>query len=326
MYEAESTGPTSERVMPRLHEMTIALFKLYIFLTSVAALVYFLCGMTPEIAVTHAMSTIGTGGFSTYNDNAMHFASPVVEIWMTVFMILAGGNFGLYYKIWRKGPHVIRQNTEFKAYILILALAMTAIAADLVWAKDLDALTAFRYASFQVGSLSTTGFVSTDFDQWPAFSKGVLLMLMIMGGCAGSTASGVKVSRIVLLVKNAAAVVRQKLAPRHVVEVRMNGRLVDEDTLMRVGQFFFLYIFFILVWTLILTACGLSTFDSFGLSVTTMGNIGPAFGIAGATCTYAGLPAFVKAVLCFAMLLGRLELYTLLVMLRPDFWQTSHRW
>jgi trk system potassium uptake protein TrkH len=151
-------------------------------------------------------------------------------------------------------------------------------------------------------------------------------MLMISGGCAGSTAGGMKVARVVLLVKNTWAVIRQKLAPRQLVEVRMNGNRVSEEVLLRVGQFFFLYIFFIVFWAFLLTLDGLEIFDAIGISVTTMGSVGPAFGIAGATCTYAGLSVFSKSILCIAMLLGRLEMFTLLVMLTPDFWQKGNRW
>lgn len=326
MYNAETTGPTEERVLPRLKDMTKVLFQLYMLFTCVAAAVYMLCGLTLYEALTHAMSTIGAGGFSTYDESAMHFDSPAFEWCMTFFMILAGGNFGLYYRIWKKGPGVIRRNSEFKAYLWILGIAMVLITLNLLIKMDFGLGDALRYAAFQVGSLSTTGFVSADFEQWPPFSKGIILFLMVCGGCAGSTASGVKVVRVLLLLKNAWAVVHQKMSPRRVVEVRLNGSRVSEETLFRVGQFFFLYIFFIAFWALLLTLDGLTVFDAIGLSVSTMGNIGPAFGIAGATCTYAGLSVFSKSILCISMLLGRLEMFTLLVMLTPDFWQKGNRW
>ena len=326
MYNAETTGPTRDRVLPRLQDMTKALFQMYMLFTSVAFLVYWGCGLGPLDALTHAMSTLGTGGFSNYDDNAMHFDDVALEGWMTFFMILAGGNFGLYYRVWRKGPGVLRRNTEFKAYLGILAAAMALITWNLTDRMGFSLGEAFRYASFQVGSISTTGFVSADFDQWPVFSKGILLLLMISGGCAGSTAGGMKVSRIVLLVKNAWAVVHQKLSPRRVAEVRMNGTVVSEEVLLRVGQFFFLYLFFIAFWAVLLTADGIDVFDALSISITTMGSVGPAFGIAGATCTYAELSAFAKSILCISMLLGRLELFTLLVLLTPEFWQKGNRW
>lgn len=294
MYNAETTGPTRDRVLPRLREMTRSLFLMYMVFTMTACVIYLCCGLSFLDAIAHAMSTLGTGGFSLYDDNAMHFDNPALEGWMTFFMILAA--------------------------------AMLLITVNLVDAMGMQPVEAFRYASFQVGSLSTTGFVSADFDQWPAFSKGVLMMLMISGGCAGSTASGVKVSRVVLLAKNAWAVVHQKLSPRRVIRAHMNGIEVSGDILMRVGQFFFLYIFAIVFWALLLTFDGIGAFDALGISVTTLGNVGPAFGIAGATCTFAGLSDFSKSILCIEMLLGRLELFTLLVMLSPEFWKIRNRW
>ncbi|MGO5130900.1 TrkH family potassium uptake protein [Mitsuokella jalaludinii] len=326
MYNAETSGPTQDRVLPRLRDMTKVLFLMYLLFTATACFVYLCCGLPFFDAVTHAMSTIGAGGFSIYDDNAMHFDSPVVEGWMTFFMILSGGNFALYYRAWQKGPRVFRRNTEFKAYLGILLAAMLLITANLVAGFGLEPLTAFRYASFQVGSLSTTGFVSTDFDKWPSFSKGLLLLLMISGGCAGSTAGGVKISRVVLLVKNAWAVVHQKLSPRRVIRASMNGVEVEDDVLVRVEQFFFLYILFIVLWALLLTWDGFGVFDAIGISITTMGCVGPAFGVAGATCTYAEFSDFAKSILCISMLLGRLEMFTLLVMLSPEFWKLHHRW
>ena len=307
--------------LPRLREMTRSLFLMYMVFTMTACVVYLCCGLSFLDAIAHAMSTLGTGGFSLYDDNAMHFDNPALEGWMTFFMILAGGNFGLYYRVWKKGPRVLRNNTEFQAYLVILAAAMLLITVNLVDAMGMQPVEAFRYASFQVGSLSTTGFVSADFDQWPAFSKGVLMMLMISGGCAGSTASGVKVSRVVLLAKNAWAVVHQKLSPRRVIRAHMNGIEVSGDILMRVGQFFFLYIFCIVFWALLLTFDGIGAFDALGISVTTLGNVGPAFGIAGATCTFAGLSDFSKSILCIEMLLGRLEVLSLAVVFTPQFWR-----
>jgi len=326
MYDAETSGPTRERVLPHLRDMTIALLRLYAGFTLVATLVYLLCGMGPFAALTHAMSTIGAGGFSIYDDSAMHFDSSLIEGWMTFFMIVAGGNFALYYRALHKGPRVLWHDAEFRVYLGILAVAMCLITLILMQRLGLPLGQAFRYASFQVGSLATTGFVSADFDQWPGMAKGILLLLMIIGGCAGSTAAGIKVSRVMLLAKNAWAVVHQKISPRRVVEVRLNGRKVDQATLWRVGQFFFVYMFGIALWSLLLAFDGISTFDAISISISSFGCVGPAFGIAGATCTYAGLSAFAKGLLCISMLLGRLELFTLLVMLTPEFWKLGHRW
>lgn len=326
MYNAEGAGPTMDRVMPRLRDMTMALFNIYLVFTAAATAVYMLCGVEPGIAVTHAMSTIGTCGFSTYDDSAMHFHSIAFELWTAFFMFLAGGSFSLYYRVWIKGPSAVRRNTEFRTYLFIVLGAILLVTLNLTLEMGLDVPTALRAAVFQVPSLSTTGFVSADFEVWPTFSKLLLLTLMIIGGCAGSTASGIKVARVVLLFRNARAIILQKLNPHRVVDVSLNGSRVDSAALLRVGTFFFLYLLIIFITALLLTADGLLPFDALAVAVTTLGNIGPAFGIVSATATYAPLSDFVKAVLCLTMLLGRLEIFTLLILLRPSFWRKTKRW
>ncbi|WP_294159133.1 TrkH family potassium uptake protein [uncultured Selenomonas sp.] len=319
MYQAEASG--RDRVLPRLRDMTGALFRMYAGLTALCAVIYWLCGLDAVTAVNHAFSTLGAGGFSTYDANAMAFDDVWLEGWMAFFMFVAGGNFGLYYKIWKKGPHALRKNTEFRAYLGLILVASALVAGDLVCARGYEAATAMRYAIFQTTSLSTTGFVSADFDTWPAFSKGVLLLLMFLGGCSGSTASGLKIHRAVLLVKNAAAILHEKLHPRALAVVHMNGHQVDVTELHRTGNFFFLYVTTILAFGLVYTLFSVPMFDAFAISVTTLGNVGPAFGVAGATQTYAPLPDVMKAILCLEMLLGRLEIFTLAILLRPEFWR-----
>lgn len=326
MYNAESTGPTRERVLPRLHDMTQVLFRMYMAFTAAAFVIFLLCGMDFLGALNHALSTVSAGGFSTYNASAAHFESPAVEAWMTFFMILTGGNYGLYYQAWQKGWHVLRRNTEFKAYLLIIAAATVLIGLNLMDGFDVSAPAALRYSSFQAASIATTGFVSADYDRWPPFSKGILLVLMISGGCAGSTAAGLKVSRVVIMVRYIWQAAKAKLHPHQVWGLTINGHRVGDDTVVRAAQFCFLYLMFIALWALLLTFDGINTFDAIGISVSTMGCIGPAFGITGATCTYAELSVFSKSILCLSMLLGRLEMFTLLVMLRKSFWKSRSSW
>ncbi|WP_301860136.1 TrkH family potassium uptake protein [uncultured Megasphaera sp.] len=326
MYNAEAAGPSRERILPRFQDMIHVLFRMYSAFTVIALVVFLLCGMDGISAVNHALSTISAGGFSTYNRSAAYFSSPWIEGWMTVFMILVGGNFGLYYQVYRKGPGVLRHNTEFKAYILILVLAMTAIGLNLCWQRGETWSSALRYASFQTASIATTGLVSADYDQWPPFSKGILLLLMISGGCAGSVAAGIKISRLVLLIRALVHTITQKVHPQAVQGLQMNGSRIGSDAVIRAYQFFFLYIALIVLWALLLTWDGIGMFDAIGISVSTMGCIGPAFGITGATCTYAGLSDFSKTILCVSMLLGRLEMFTLLVMCRRSFWNKKGNW
>lgn len=326
MYNAEGIGPTMDRVMPRLRDMTIALFQIYLVFTIVTTGVYTLCGMDFSIAVAHAMSTIGTCGFSTYDDSIMHFHNIPCELWTALFMFLAGGSFSLYYRIWLKGPSVILYNTEFRVYFVIIFTSILLITLNLIVEMNIDILTALRAAVFQTTSLSTTGFVSTDFETWPTFSKLLLLLLMVIGGCAGSTASGIKVARLILLIRNAHAIVIQKLNPNRVIDISLGGTRIDNAALMRIGSFFFLYLATIFVTAFLLTIDGLLPFDSIAVAVTTLGNIGPAFGLISATSTYAPLSDFVKSVLCITMLLGRLEIFTLLILVRPSFWRKTKRW
>ena len=327
MYNAEAGGPTETRVLPKLKDTTGALFRLYLALTLVATVLLWAAGLSPFDAVNHAMSAIGSGGFSTYNDSAGHFDSVPVELLLSLFMFLSGGSFALYYQAYRKGLHVFAKNNEFRVYASLIAVAVVIITIDLVRATGETPWLAFRHALFQATSLSsTTGFVSTDFDLWPGLSQGVLLLLMLIGGSSGSTAAGLKVSRIVLLVLMLRAVVWEKLHPRIALTVEVNGRAVAPNILYRTAVFFFLYILSICVIALLLTLDGITTFDALGISITTLGCVGPAFGIAGATHTYAPLSPYVKSVLCFAMLLGKLEIFTVLAMLSPAFWRRKTNW
>ncbi len=326
MYNAEMNGPAPDRVLPRLREMAMVLFFIYCAFTLLAALVYLLLGMAPFDAVAHALSTIATGGFSIYDTNAIHFDNAAIEGWMTFFMVLSGVNFGLYYRAYKDGPRVFLQNTEFKGYVAILVLSTVFIAYNLMSGLDYDIGKAFRYATFQVASISTTGFVSDDFDSWPSFSKYLLLLLMVSGGCTGSTAGGLKVSRLIMLLKISSLTLWQQFNPRRVSSIRMNGEDVSDTTLHRVCQFFFVYMMFIVLWALLLTADGISMFDAIGISISTMGSVGPGFGIVGATCTYSGLSDYAKTILCFSMLLGRLEIFTLLALLSPHFWRQKKGW
>ena len=326
MYNAESSAQGSERVLPRLKNLTSVLFRIYVVLTGAAFLAFFACGMNALDAVNHAMSTIGTGGFSTYNASAAHFKSPAIELWMSLFMFIAGGSFGLYYRVYKKGPQVLWRNSEFKAYLGIVGGAVLLIAANLFYRGLYNVPDALRFALFQATSLSTTGFVSADYELWPGFSKGILLLLMLTGGCVGSTAAGLKIARILVLFRMVRTIVLEKLHPRVTTPVRINGASVDEATLHRTAVFFFLYVLSIAFFAVLMTADNIKTFDAIGISVTTVGCVGPAFGIAGATENYAGLSDFTKGILCFAMLLGRLEFFTLLVMLYPSFWRSRKNW
>ena len=327
MVRAESTGPTHERQMPKIRDNAKALFLVYIALTAVCALVYALCGLSPFAAANHAMTTIATGGYSIYNGTVTEYGNAWLEVWMSFFMIVSSGSFAMYVVAWRKGPSAIRRNTEFRAFLWLVSIGALLIAIDLVVEMGTDPLTALRYSAFHVASLaSTTGFVAHDFDTWPPFAKGLLLMTMFLGGCAGSTAGGLKVSRIVLLSKMMIAILRQKLHPRMVVQVKMDGQAVPGEVLLGTARFFFAYVMLDILFAFIMLSDGITLIDAVSVSVSTMGSVGPGFGIEGATSTYELLPDTSKAFACIFMFLARLEIFTVLAMLSPEFWSRKKGW
>ena len=326
MYEAETVGPTEDRLRPRLKDMTEALVLIYIALTVMAAALFAACGMNWFDAVNHAMTTIGTGGFSTHSESIAYYDSIAIEMAVTFCILAAGVSFALYYRVYVRGWSALSENTEFKAYLLIFAVG-TVLLWLILWRDGIyGPLESMRYAAFQTAAISTTGFTSADFDRWPTFAKCLLLFLMMVGGCAGSTAAGLKVTRAVLLLRMTAAHIWQRMHPHMVVSVRMNGEIVSPGVLLRVGLFFFVYLFFIVFASALFMLDGVPMFDAVGMSVSAVSTVGPAFGSVGPTETYAPFSPFVKSVLCCITLLGRLEFFTLLVMLRPGFWKERRGW
>ena len=327
MMNAETASGGRERVVPRLKEMASSLFKIYLFFTVSAALMYYLLGMTAFDAVLHAFATIATGGFSTHDASIGYFQNPAIEACVIFFMLLSSCNFGLYISLRKKGLRAFTQNTEFKVYMAVLASAVLMITANLCSRLDMDFLSALRVAAFHTVSLSTsTGFVAADFEQWPSFSHFCFILLMMMGGCAGSTSGGLKVSRIVILFKGVYAVCWQRLHPQMLVKISMNGNSISLDKFFEVGRYFFVYIMLCVLWSVLLIADGMSTWDAIGASISSMSGIGPAFGEVGAACTYATLSGFSKLVICFGIILGRLEIFTILSLLNPEFWHKKRGW
>ena len=328
MMKAESTGPAAERQLPRIRDNAVALFAVYMGFTLIAILVYRLCGMNTYDAVSHGFTTIATGGFSTNNDSFIHYNSPLLEAVASFFMLVASGSFGMYVLAFRGGGwRTVWKNTEFRAFLALFAIATVLIMTDLMTELGWDFTKALRYTVFQTASLgSTTGYVSYDFDTWPSFSKGVLLLLMFMGGCAGSTAGGFKIIRLVIMVKLVRALIWQKLHPNMVASIRMNGNPVPGQIVFNVARHFFVYVMMDVLFSFFLIADGISMIDAVSVGVSTMGSVGPGFGIAGATSTYAILPPFSKAVACVSMFLGRLEIFTVLALFTPEFWYKGKGW
>lgn len=327
ILRAEMTGPTKDRQMPRIRDNAKMLFKVYVVLTVICAVSYFLCGLEIFAAINHAMTTIATGGYGIYNGTVGEYGNNYLEFCMAFFMIIASGSFAMYALAFRRGVGVIFRNTEFKIYLWIVFVVSAIIATDLILEAGDSIETAIRRAIFHVASMSsTTGFVAEDFDLWPPVSKAFLIITMFLGGCAGSTAGGLKVARIILLFKFVGAIVSQKLHPQQINPVKLNGQVIEESVVHNAAKFFFALVMLDIFFAFVMMFDGIDFVNSISVSVTTMSSVGPGFGIQGATSGYALLPPLSKFFLCVCMFLSRLEIFTVLVLFTPSFWRSRDGW
>ncbi|HBV87840.1 MAG TPA: hypothetical protein DEF42_14560 [Desulfosporosinus sp.] len=327
LFNAEVTGPTSERVLPRIRDNALKLWQIYMGFTVLQFVLLLLVGMHWFDAINHSFATMATGGFSTNNTSIMYYDNLAIELIIVVFMIIAGVNFGLYFQAWRSGISKIFRDIEFQFYLGIIIVSTLLISLSLWWTMGIEGGNSLRQALFQVVSIiTTTGFMSADFDQWPSVTKIILLCLMFIGGCAGSTAGGMKVSRIILLFKLGWVELKRTIHPKAVINVRFAKRSVDPVILNTVSVFFFLFFSIFAFATLLLAATGLEPFDAMSAVVATLGNIGPGFGVVGPSTTYSSINPFGESVLILCMLLGRLEIFTLLVIIQPEFWRSRKGW
>ena len=320
ILKAEMPGPTVDKLAPKSRDSARILYLRYIFLMVLGTVLLLLGGMGLFDSVVHSLSTAGTGGFGAYNASAANF-SPYIQWVLTVFMLLFGVNFNLYYLLLLGRVRDIFRNTEFKVYLGIIAAAVTIITVDILPLYQ-SFSTSLRQASFQVAAImSTTGFVTADFTVWSPLSKTLLLLLMFLGGCAGSTAGGLKLSRIIILCKMARRELRRTLRPRVVDVIKMDGHRLEEQTAHSVAVYFALYMLCI---GALLVALSFSRFDletNLFSTVSCFNNVGPAFGMAGPVGNYSLYQPVLKLLLCVGMLLGRLEIYPMLLLFVPAAWR-----
>ncbi len=323
VMEAEAPGPQVEKFMPRLSQTAKALWLIYLGLTVALTLLLLAGGMSLLDAVTHAFATMATGGFSTRNASVGAYGSAYIDIVLTVFMVLAGINFTLHWKALRGEFRSALRDTELRVYLGIFALASAGATLALYRAGTYDtASEAARYAAFQVSSiLTTTGYATADYARWPATAQAVIFVLMFVGGCAGSTGGGPKVSRIVTLFKMGTSEMRYLLNPRGVYGVFLDGRHLRKNVVYDIAAMVFLYLMAAFASTLVVAAFGYDILTSLSATMACLGNIGPGFGLVGPSCNYAFMPGPLKTWLSFMMLLGRLEVYTVLILFTRAFWR-----
>jgi len=323
LYRAEYPGPMKDaKLTPRITETAKALWLIYVGITVMCALAYWLAGMKLFDAVGHAFSTVAIGGFSTHSDSLSFWDNPTVEAVAIIFMTISGINFALHFTAWRRAsaqPYFL--DPELKVYAALLFGFSVLVSFGLFLNGTYDTLAAsFRYGVFQVVSaMTTTGFTTAPFYGWGGALPVVLILLAFIGGCAGSTAGGMKVIRVILLYRQSLREIRRLVHPHAIIPVKIGGQRTSDTVISAVWGFFFLYIANFAVMTILLTATGLDAETAYSAVGACITNLGPALGLAGPH--YAELNDTAKVILSVAMLLGRLEIYTLLVLLTPAFWR-----
>ncbi|WP_135606057.1 TrkH family potassium uptake protein [Methanococcoides sp. NM1] len=322
MFRAEAPGPKEDQLKPRIRETAKILWAVYVSISVVELLLLLIAGMSFYDACTHTFTTMACGGFSPYADSVAAFNSPLIEGIITLFMFIAGANFALHYKTLYSDKKSLLKDNEFKFYFVIVGLA-TVLLTLILWRDTPDSIpTSFRYAVFQVVSiLTTTGYATTDFNLWADSGKVVLLAMMFIGGCAGSTAGGIKVVRLLLLLKYARSELFKAIHPKAVRPIKFNGKSVPVDIMHAIISFVVIYFLIFLVSSAILSIFGMDLTSSITASIATLGNIGPGFNIVGPMANFSTIPDIGKLVLIANMWIGRLEVFTVIVMLTPEFWR-----
>ncbi len=323
LFFAEAPGPTEEKLAPQIRKTAASLWRLYAGLTAAEVVALGLAGMPWFDAVCHAMTTLAAGGFSPHAQSIMGYDSALIEWIVCLFMFLAGANFALQYRALLGRPGVLFRDDEFRAYAGIVALAAGALAL-LLWTVEGDGAP-LRRATFQVLSiLTTTGYATTDFDLWNDRTKLVLLAVMFIGGCAGSAAGGPKVLRHMLVGRFTLLELRRTLHPRGVLPLKLGGKVVPDEVIRSVLVFFLFYVLMFAVCTAMVIGFGADLETAVTATTGTLGNIGPGFGEVGPMSSYAGLHPVSKLTLIAAMWIGRLEVVTVLALLRPEVWTSAH--
>ena len=320
LLRAESPGPSVGKLVPKMRKTAGILYLLYIVLTVINFL-FLVAGHMPVFdAVCTALGTAGTGGFGIKNDSIASY-SPYLQNVTTVFMILFGVNFSCYYLLMLRQFRNVFKDAELRTYFTIIGVSILLISLNVRHLYPTLEETV-RHAAFQVGSIiTTTGYATTDYELWPAFSKALILCLMICGACAGSTGGGMKVARLMLIFKSLGRNIRQVISPRKVELVRNNGAVVDEKILDNTNAYLAAYITIIFAVFLIISLDGFSIGTNFSAVLCTFNNIGPGFEAVGPTCNFAGFSDLSKLVLSWAMLAGRLEIFPMLVLFSRHTWK-----
>ena len=322
LVRAESPGPSLSKIVPKMGDTAKILYLIYGVLTVIELAALIIAGMSPYDAAIHAMGTAGTGGFSNYGSSIGAFDSAAIDAIITFFMVLFGINFALFYRVLVGGWRDAIRSEELRWYLALFA-GSTLFVSLMILPQYGTFLNALRYGSFQVATImSTTGYATTDFNLWPQAVKALIVVLMFIGACAGSTAGGIKVVRVGILCKLGCREVRRTFQPRKVQVVRFEGKGVEENRLTQVSAFFFVYVLLVLAGMFLVSLEGLYDLETnFTAVLTCISNVGPGLGHVGPVENFSGYGPFAKVVLSLLMLAGRLELFPILVLFHPSAWR-----
>jgi trk system potassium uptake protein TrkH len=322
LYKAEIPSPVVDKLKPRISETAKTLWKVYGFLTLLQIVFLAMGGMSLYDAVSHAFCTLPTGGFSTRNASMAHYGSLYLDLVIIFFMLMAGINFSLHYRLIKGAPGAFWKDAECRVFLCLVAVLILATAMNIhgtVYPKLADAI---HHAAFQVSSMiTTTGFATADYDKWPAFSKCILVLCMFLGSMAGSTGGGIKIMRVILLMRHSYRELFRLIHPHAVITVKLGGRSVPHEVMSSIWGFFILYIALFVLASLVMSGLGLDVISAFSSVAACIGNVGPGLGLVGPATNFLVVPALGKWVLVFCMLLGRLEIYTVIVLLVPEYWR-----
>lgn len=335
LFAAESPGPSSDKLKPRITDTAKRLWLIYAGYTLAETILLKAAGMSMFDAVNHALSTMATGGFSTKNASAAYWNdTPLIQYILSLFMFLAGTNFIMSYFGFKGRFQKVLKDDEFKWYLGFIVMFTTISSLVIYFQADFglssidhpqvwgEAESAFRHALFQVLSvITTTGFITADFTTWTPFLTILFFGMFFLGGSAGSTSGGVKVMRLMIMIRNSLLEFKRTLHPNAILPVRFNGRAVGNDIVFNILGFFILYMLSFIVGSLVLSILGLDFITAIGGAASSLGNIGPGLGALGPVNNFEGLPAAAKWWCSFLMLIGRLELFTVLIILTPFFWR-----
>ena len=322
LFQAEVAGPSKEKLHPRVTETAKRLWAIYIILTFAEVILLILGGMNLFDALCHSFGTMATGGFSTKNASIAYFNSPFIEYVIVFFMFLGGTNFSLHYLALHGKLNSYFKDEEFKFYFTFILLTVGFTTCYLFFVNNQTFESSFRHAAFSIMTvLSSTGFATVDYEAWAPFFTQFFLFLLLFGACAGSTSGGVKMIRYHLLIKNGILELKRLIHPSAIIPVRYNNRSVSSEIISKVSAFVLLYLAIFGISSVIMAFLGLELQSAMGSVAASMANIGPGLGSTGPVSNYSHVPEVGKWVLSFLMLIGRLEIFTVLIIFSPAFWK-----